>query len=158
MLFIEPELGITRRDPKGKLFLLHPTDGSLEEIALIFVHFSSWEYENFRNSAVQHALGHEFYKCVFLTTHVALNPVEFEQGSLENANELLDTFSHEIIDLLWCVGRYDTVLGAGLGTLTWFTKGVLSSPGPQCAIATWILELIIAHSMRTSAVISSICI
>ena len=52
---------------------------------------------------VENALGYKRNEGVFLAAHVAANPVEFEQGVLEDCDKFFNTFCDEFVDLVGCV-------------------------------------------------------
>ena len=67
-----------------------------EELAFLFVHLSEGLDEHFGDGLVQDPLRDHRHKHVLLAPHVALNPVEFEQGCLKDFDEFLHTFYDEV--------------------------------------------------------------
>ena len=79
-----------------------------EELALLFVHLSEGLDEHFGDGLVQDPLRDHRHKHVLLAPHVALNPVEFEQGCLEDLDEFLHALHDEVSYLHGRVRRRDS--------------------------------------------------
>ena len=95
-ILVKPELRIAGRHPEGKLLAFEMSERLKEELALLFVHLSECLDEHLRDGLIQYALRHHRHEHVLLASHVALDPVEFEQGSLKDLDEFLYALHDEV--------------------------------------------------------------